>query len=111
MMPHFKTLADEFPLKRESELNNTNNTMTKTEIKKVSTLLRSNTQKQAVYAVLENGYEPSVEDLKTAGISDPHRVVNQLRADHGFAIYLNDRKDRRGNVTRRFRLGTPRRNG
>jgi hypothetical protein len=85
--------------------------MTKTEIKKVSTMLKNNSQKQAVYAVLESGYEPSVEDLKAAGIADPRRVVNQLRNDHGFAIYLNDRKDRRGNVTRRFRLGTHRRNG
>jgi hypothetical protein len=85
--------------------------MTKTEIKKVSTLLKNNSQKEAVYAVLESGYEPSVADLKAAGISDPRRVVNQLRNEHGFPIYLNDRKDRRGNVTRRFRLGTARRNG
>jgi len=85
--------------------------MTKTEIKKVSSMLRTQTQKEAVYAVLESGYEPSVADLKAAGISDPRRVVNQLRNDHGLPIYLNDRKDRRGNVTRRFRLGTPRRNG
>jgi hypothetical protein len=84
--------------------------MTKTEIKKVSTLLRSHTQKEAVFTTLQRGYEPSVNDLKEAGISDPRRVVNQLRNDHGLAIYLNDRKDRRGNVTRRFRLGTPRRN-
>jgi hypothetical protein len=85
--------------------------MTKTEIKKVSTLLRSRTQKETVYAVLESGHEPSVADLQAAGISDPRRVVNQLRNDHGFPIYLNDRKDRSGNVTRRYRLGTPRRNG
>ena len=85
--------------------------MTKTEIKKVTSALRTHTQKEAVYAVLEAGHEPSVEDLKSAGISDPRRVVNQLRAEHGFAIYLNDRKDRRGNVTRRYRLGTARRNG
>lgn len=85
--------------------------MTKTDIKKVSTLLRTRTQKEAIYTVLENGYEPSIADLKAAGISDPRRVVNQLRNDHNLPIYLNDRKDRRGNVTRRFRLGTPRRNG
>jgi hypothetical protein len=85
--------------------------MTKTEIKKVTSALRTLTQKEAVYAVLESGFEPSVEDLKAAGIADPRRVVNQLRTEHGFAIYLNDRKDRRGNVTRRFRLGTARRNG
>ena len=85
--------------------------MTKTEIKKVSTLLKKTSQKNAVFTVLDLGYEPSVADLKAAGIADPRRVVNQLRKDHGFAIYLNDRKDRRGNVTRRFRLGSPRRNG
>lgn len=74
-------------------------------------MLKKTSQKEAVYATLESGFEPSVEDLKLAGIADPRRVVNQLRNDHGFAIYLNDRKDRRGNVTRRYRLGTPRRNG
>lgn len=109
-----KNLADEFPLNRDKRTHNTkqkHKIMNKKEIKKVSSLLRSYTQKEAVYATLENGFEPSVEDLKAAGIADPRRVVNQLRADHGFAIYLNDRKDRRGNVTRRYRLGTARRNG
>lgn len=109
---HFN-FSGEFTLKHMNELMNNkhNNIMTKTDIKKVKTLLKQSTQKEAVYAILADGYEPSVNDLKSAGIADPHRVVNQLRNDHGFAIYLNDRKDRRGNVTRRYRLGTPRRNG
>lgn len=83
--------------------------MNKTEIKKLSTMLKKYTQKEAVYSILESGYEPSVQDMLTAGIADPRRVVNQLRTDHGFSIYLNDRRDRRGNVTRRYRLGSARR--
>lgn len=85
--------------------------MTKTDIKKLTSLLKKNTQKEAVYSILDQGYEPSVDDMVLAGISDPRRVINQLRSEHGAPIYLNDRRDRRGNVTRRFRLGTPRRNG
>lgn len=84
--------------------------MNKTDITKLSKLLKNNTQKEAVYTMLERGYEPSVEDMRSAGIADPRRVVNQLRNDHGAAIYLNDRRDRRGNVTRRYRLGTHRAN-
>lgn len=84
--------------------------MNKTEIKKLATLLKKNTQKEAVYSILDQGYEPSVADLASAGIADPRRVVNQLRSEHGLPVYLNDRRDRRGNVVRRFRLGSPRRN-
>lgn len=85
--------------------------MNKKEIKKFQTLLRNHTQKEAIYNVLLNGAEPSVADLKEAGIGDPHRVVYTLRKDYGLPIYMNDRRDRRGNVTRRYRLGTHRKNG
>jgi hypothetical protein len=85
--------------------------MKSTEIKQLRNALKKNSQKEAVYAFLANGYEPSVADLHSAGIADPRRVVNQLRNDHGLAIYLNDRKDKRGAVTRRYRLGTHRNNG
>lgn len=83
--------------------------MTKKEIAKLATLVKNNSQKEAVYTFLEQGFEPSVADMQLAGIGDPHRVVNKLRAEHGAPIYLNDRRDRRGNVTRRYRLGTPKR--
>lgn len=85
--------------------------MNKTDIKKLSSLLKNNSQKEAVYTILESGFEPSVQDLHSAGIADPRRVINSLRSDHGAPIYLNDRRDRSGNVIRRYRLGSARRIG
>jgi hypothetical protein len=83
--------------------------MTKKEISKLATLVKTSTQKEAVYSILEQGFEPSVGDLRAAGIADPYRVVNRLRNENGMPIYLNDRRDRSGQSIRRFRLGTPRR--
>jgi hypothetical protein len=78
--------------------------MNKTEIKKLSSLLKKFSQKEAVYEMLANGVQPSVEDMKFAGIKDPRRVINHLRSNHGAPIYLNTRKDKSGQVTRRYRL-------
>lgn len=85
--------------------------MKSTDIRKFATLVKRYTQKEAMYAVLEAGFEPSVQDARAAGIADPYRVANKLRNEHDLPIYLNERKDRKGNVVKRYRLGTPRRNG
>jgi len=79
--------------------------MKKTEVKKLQTLLKKLTQKEAVFEMLANGAEPSVTDLQMAGIRDPRRVINRLRTEHELPIYLNDRKERSsGSVVRRYRL-------
>ena len=102
-------LVHSSPIIRNEPNQNTHTTyMNKTEIKKFATLVRRNTQKDAMLNVLIAGYEPSADDAAAAGIRDPRRVVNFLR-EEGYPIYLNNRKTRSGDVVRRYRLGTPRR--
>ena len=84
--------------------------MTKTEVTKLTRLAKKMTQKEAIYSLLEQGHEFSAAEARQAGIADPSRVISALRNDHGFAIYLNPRKNRKGECVNRYRLGTPRKN-
>lgn len=84
--------------------------MTKKDIQKFARIANRMTQKEAIYTILEAGHEFTVSDAKAAGIADPRRVVNQLR-DLGYPVYLNPRKTRTGELVKRYRLGTPRKNG
>jgi hypothetical protein len=84
--------------------------MTKKEIQQFARIATRMTQKEAIYAVLEAGHEFTVADARAAGIADPARVVNQLR-ELGYPVYLNPRKTRTGEVVKRYRLGTARKNG
>jgi hypothetical protein len=85
--------------------------MTKTETNKLQRLVKNMTQKEALFAFLEQGHEFTAAEARNAGIADPHRVISSLRNDHGLAIYLNPRKNSKGESVRRYRLGTPRKNG
>jgi hypothetical protein len=85
--------------------------MTKIETTKLARLVKNMTQKEALFAFLEQGYEFSAAEARKAGIADPSRVISSLRNDHGLAIYLNPRKTRTGERINRYRLGTPRKNG
>ena len=40
------------------------------------------------------------------GSGNPHDLVHQLRAE-GHAIYLNEHTNRKGEVTMKYRLGSP----
>jgi hypothetical protein len=42
------------------------------------------------------------------GIANPRATVSSLRFK-GYAIYANERKDTKGNVTTKYRIGNPRR--
>jgi len=84
--------------------------MNKKQIAQFARIASRMTQKEAIYAILETGQEFTVADAKAAGIADPARVVNQLR-DLGHPVYLNERKTKTGEIVKRYRLGTPRRNG
>lgn len=81
--------------------------MTKKQTEKLSRLTKNMTQADAIYSFLLEGHEFSAAEAKQSGISDPSRVISQLRGE-GFAIYLNDRKTNRGEKVRRYRLGTHR---
>ena len=78
--------------------------MTKRDITKLAKLVSKNTQKEALYTFLSQGYEFTVAGAKNAGIGDPRRVVNQLRTEHGIPVYQNDRKLRNGEVVRHYSL-------
>lgn len=81
--------------------------MTKKQTDKLARLAKNMTQADAIYSFLLEGNEFSANEAKESGISDPSRVIAQLRGE-GFAIYLNDRKTRNGEKVRRYRLGTHR---
>jgi len=84
--------------------------MNKKQIAQFARIAARMTQKEAIYAILEAGHEFTVSDAKAAGIADPARVVNQLR-DLGYPVYLNPRKTKTGELVKRYRLGTARKNG
>lgn len=55
--------------------------MNKTQTKKLSKLVSTTTQKSGMLAFLKEGNSVSSCEFKSAGIADPRRIVNFLRAD------------------------------
>ena len=84
--------------------------MNKTELKKFAAIVSKNTQKEALYAVLAAGYEFTVDEARQAGVSDPVRVINHLRTENDIPVYLNEHTLPNGEVVKRYRLGTHRKN-
>jgi hypothetical protein len=84
--------------------------MNKKQTQKLTTLVKKNTQADALYAFLEAGNEFTIEGAQAAGIADPRRVVNKLRA-LGVPVYHNPRTTRNGTRFMSYRIGTPRKNG
>lgn len=41
-------------------------------------------------------------------LANPRAAISSLRVDDGFAIYANQRKNAKGAVSTKYRLGTPR---
>jgi len=78
--------------------------MTKKEIKKFATLVRRNTQADAIIECLKSGNEFSIEDAREAGIADPKRVVYNLR-NNGVKIKTSPRTMRGGVTVNRYTLG------
>lgn len=71
--------------------------MNKTETKKLTKLIEQRAQKGGILEFLQAGNTPSQSDLRQAGVADPKRVVNLLRAD-GHNI-IGERVARRGQGT------------
>ncbi len=88
---------------------NNNMKLTQKQLEKMARLVRKTTQREAVLTMLNDGFEISSDELRLAGIADPHRVIYSLRTE-GNPIYLNPRKTRKGEKVMRYRLGTPKRN-
>lgn len=65
------------------------------------------TKTDTVLAAFQKGDELTAAQIRSRfGAGNPHEVVRSLRS-RGHAIYLNERKNKKGEVTRKYRLGTP----
>ena len=65
------------------------------------------TKTDSVLAALQNGEELTAAQIRSRfGAGNPHEVIRSLR-EEGYAIYLNERTNSKGEVTQKYRLGTP----
>jgi len=66
------------------------------------------TQVEKVFtALVERGEELTASQITSRyGVANPHDAVYQIRR-MGYAIYLNDRKNSKGEVTQKYRAGKP----
>jgi hypothetical protein len=65
------------------------------------------TKTDAVLAAFRNGEELTASQISARfGAGNPHEIVRNLR-EKGYAIYLNERTNSKGEVTLKYRLGTP----
>jgi predicted transcriptional regulator len=65
------------------------------------------TKTESLLAALQNGEEFTVAQIRARfGTGNPHEAIRSLR-EKGFAIYLNDRKNSKGEVVTKYRLGKP----
>lgn len=65
------------------------------------------TKTDSVLSALKNGEELTAAQIKARfAVGNPHEVVRTLR-EKGHAIYLNERTNSKGEVTQKYRLGTP----
>lgn len=68
---------------------------------------KTQTQAQRVLASLQTGRELTAKQIASSfKIASPSKVISKLRSV-GYPIYLNERKDSKGRVTNKYRLGTP----
>ena len=65
------------------------------------------TKTNSVLTALQNGEELTAAQIKARfSVGNPHEVIRSLR-ESGHAIYLNTRTNSKGEVTQKYRLGTP----
>ena len=65
------------------------------------------TKTDSLLAALRKGEELTVAQIRHRfGAGNPHEVVRKLR-EQGHAIYLNERKNSKGEIVSKYRLGKP----
>jgi predicted transcriptional regulator len=65
------------------------------------------TKTDSLLAALRNGDELTVAQIRSRfGAGNPREVVRKLR-EQGHAIYLNERKNSKGELVSKYRLGKP----
>lgn len=58
-------------------------------------------------ALVGRGEELTAQQIKTRyGVANPHDAIYQIR-QMGYAIYLNERKNSKGETVSKYRAGTP----
>ena len=58
-------------------------------------------------ALVERGEELTAQQIKTRyGVANPHDAVYQIR-QMGYAIYLNEKKNSKGETVSKYRAGRP----
>jgi predicted transcriptional regulator len=66
------------------------------------------TKTQRLVEALQNGDELTAKQIKARfGIANPTATISDLRLRSGFAVYANERKDTKGRVTTKYRMGRP----
>lgn len=72
--------------------------------------MKSVTKVEKVFEALVNrGEELTAQQIKTRyGVANPHDAVYQIR-QMGYAIYLNERKNSKGETVGKYRAGKPNR--
>jgi predicted transcriptional regulator len=69
---------------------------------------KTTTKTQRLVEALQNGEELTAKQIKARfGIANPTATVSDLRLRSGFAVYANERKDTKGRVTTKYRIGRP----
>jgi hypothetical protein len=65
------------------------------------------TKTDSVLSALQKGEELTAAQIKARfSVGNPHEVVRSLR-EKGHAVYLNERTNSKGEITMKYRLGTP----
>lgn len=65
------------------------------------------TKTDSVLAALKNGEQLTAAQIRSRfSAGNPHEVIRALR-ERGYAIYLNEHVNSKGEVTLKYRLGTP----
>ena len=71
------------------------------------TKTKTKTKTDTVLAAFQKGDELTAAQIRSRfGAGNPHEVVRSLRS-RGHAIYLNSRTNSNGDVSRKYRIGTP----
>jgi hypothetical protein len=65
------------------------------------------TKTNRVLEALQNGEELTAKQIGARfGAGNPHRVIHYLR-EQGYCIYLNQKRNSKGHVKGKYRIGTP----
>jgi hypothetical protein len=65
------------------------------------------TKTNRVLEALQNGEELTAKQIAARfGAGNPHRVIHYLR-EQGYCIYLNQKRNSKGDVKGKYRIGTP----